>query len=266
MAVGALESVLPAKIKKFAHIHSGGAPKTSWVWSYFDYDAQSNSSLCCANSAQLLSYLAKIRVYFISTCTAQRSKRRIWQCQGIGTCEESERECRSTSTSTYYRRSCRQEEKKRLDKCPNNRWKQIRTCSPTGGYFCIPHVVIKYGSFVSLVECLDHKAKTHKPLAKEIDILSSQLDVALQKLFKERSRIAFCANLWSRAGYIASYSGVMANWRVIIMGDCGKHPKNCNWWAKHTYRKWLPVLLQSVETTLKPLCVFPGSYFVEDNL
>ena len=30
-----------------------------------------------------------------------------------------------------------------------------------------------------------------------------------------------------------------------------------NRWAKHTYGKWLPVLLWSVEKTLEPLCNFP---------
>ena len=39
--------------------------------------------------------------------------------------------------------------------------------------------------------------------------------------------------------------------------DNGKHTKNCNWWAKHTYGKWLPVLLWSVEKMLEPLCNFP---------
>ena len=33
--------------------------------------------------------------------------------------------------------------------------------------------------------------------------------------------------------------------------------KNCNRWATHTYGKWLPVLLWSVEETLEPLCNFP---------
>ena len=36
-----------------------------------------------------------------------------------------------------------------------------------------------------------------------------------------------------------------------------ENTKNCNWWAKHTYGKWLPVLLWSVEKTLKPLCNLP---------
>ena len=36
----------------------------------------------------------------------------------------------------------------------------------------------------------------------------------------------------------------------------GKHTKNCNRWAKHTYGKWLPVLLWSVDKT-EPLCNFP---------
>ena len=33
--------------------------------------------------------------------------------------------------------------------------------------------------------------------------------------------------------------------------------KNCNRWPKHTYGKWLPVLLWSVEEMLEPLCIFP---------
>jgi len=37
----------------------------------------------------------------------------------------------------------------------------------------------------------------------------------------------------------------------------GKHTKNCNPWATHTYGKWLPVLLWSVEKMLEPLCNFP---------
>ena len=39
--------------------------------------------------------------------------------------------------------------------------------------------------------------------------------------------------------------------------DDGKHTKSCNRWATHTYRKWLPVLLPTVEKTLEPLCNFP---------
>jgi hypothetical protein len=33
--------------------------------------------------------------------------------------------------------------------------------------------------------------------------------------------------------------------------------KNCDQWAKNTHRKWLSVLLRSMERTLKPLCNFP---------
>ena len=39
--------------------------------------------------------------------------------------------------------------------------------------------------------------------------------------------------------------------------DDGKHRKICNRWAKHTYGKWLPVLLDQWKKTLEPLCNFP---------
>jgi len=36
-----------------------------------------------------------------------------------------------------------------------------------------------------------------------------------------------------------------------------ENTKNCNRWAKHTYGKWLPLLLWSVAKTLETLCNFP---------
>ena len=48
--------------------------------------------------------------------------------------------------------------------------------------------------------------------------------------------------------------------------DDGKHTKNCNRWTTHTYGKWLPILLWSVEKSCKHSVTSQGSYFEGDKL
>ena len=45
-------------------------------------------------------------------------------------------------------------------------------------------------------------------------------------------------------------SSLSWNWIWSSFRDDGKRTESCNRWATHTYRKWLPVLLWSVETVV----------------